>query len=461
MNENFDVRLIKESDIIWGPICLFVLFAIGYSIRRKYRGTPLEQYFFPALFLRFLFAFIYALVIQFYYGYGDTSMYYQAVIDMRIAIVNEPSLFQEIFFNLKLDKTSSLYPYFVYDGGAFTQLYMLNVSNYMVPRFALPFSILFFDSYLCICFCISFFSFAGCWRIFKMFYEMYPHLKKKLAIATLFLPSILFWGGPLLKDSICIGAMGFALYAAYSIVFRKRKVFISFVILILVCALLFYIKPYILLCLLPAFLLWIFLQFRSKIEDRTLRRIAGILFAGASLILGFFALQALTASELTGQYSSEKILQTVQGVQGSFVQQEGGGSGFTVGNVGSSTTGFLLLLPAGLMSTFFRPFLWEVANPLMLLSSLEALGFLWLTLLAFKRIGIRRFFSLVFTDSVIVFCFVYSIFFAGIIGVTTTNFGALVRYKIPCIPFYLIMLFLVMHKSGKFSPNVIFSKKFF
>jgi len=444
------------------PFCLLILFSIAFGIRKKYKNTTLEKYFMPALWWRFLFAFIYALIIQYYYGYGDTSLYYQALADIRYALYNEPGLWKEIYTNVKLDQNSPLYSYFQNDNGAYTHLYMLTTNNYVVPRFSVPFSFLFSNSYLCICFCLSFFSFGGCWRVFKMFVELYPRLHKKFAIAFLFLPSVLFWGGSLLKDSICLGAMGFALYAAYSIVFKKRKIFSSLLILIFSIFLLYNIKPYILLCLVPAFLLWVFLDFRKKIQDRTLRQIAGILFTMLSIVIGMIALQAITQSEMTSQYSSENILKSVQGMQGTFaVSDEGSGSSFTVGAATGSIGSTLALFPLGIVATLFRPFLWEARSPLMIISGIEGFLFLYLTYLAFRRIGFKKFFSLMGSESVLVFCFVYSLVFSGIIGVTTTNFGALARYKIPCVPFYLILLFVIMDKSGKFSPNIVFSKKFF
>jgi hypothetical protein len=42
------------------------------------------------------------------------------------------------------------------------------------------------------------------------------------------------------------------------------------------------------------------------------------------------------------------------------------------------------------------------------------------------------------------FCFFYSIVFAVFVGATTLNFGTLVRYKIPCLPFYIIALLLIL-----------------
>jgi hypothetical protein len=97
----------------------------------------------------------------------------------------------------------------------------------------------------------------------------------------------------------------------------------------------------------------------------------------------------------------------------------------------------------------------------MLFSALEALAFIALTYMCFRRVGVWKTFQIIFSDPVISFCFVFAILFGGIIGATTTNFGALVRYKLPCIPFYALAFILVMDKSGKFSPKYIFSKKLF
>jgi len=117
--------------------------------------------------------------------------------------------------------------------------------------------------------------------------------------------------------------------------------------------------------------------------------------------------------------------------------------------------------PLGVVNTFYRPFPWDVSSPFMVLSFLESFAFLSLTLMGFKKIGFKKFFNLIASDPVISFAFVFAIVFGGFVGMTTGNFGALNRYKIPALPFYAMFIFLVMDKSGKFSPQYIFNKKFF
>ena len=44
------------------------------------------------------------------------------------------------------------------------------------------------------------------------------------------------------------------------------------------------------------------------------------------------------------------------------------------------------------------------------------------------------------------YCFMFAIVFGLFVGASTVNFGTLVRYKIPSLPFYAISLFLVYEK---------------
>jgi hypothetical protein len=43
--------------------------------------------------------------------------------------------------------------------------------------------------------------------------------------------------------------------------------------------------------------------------------------------------------------------------------------------------------------------------------------------------------------------------FALFVGATTLNFGTLVRYKIPGIPFYIISLFLILDLNNKLKKS--------
>jgi len=261
--------------------------------------------------------------------------------------------------------------------------------------------------------------------------------------------------------------MGYFIYAAYSVFIKKKDFFWSVIALLISGFLLLNLKPYILYCLVAVFFLWIFYRFRDSIGDRTLRNVSTILFTSLAILVGFLATQGLGSTDSGSQFAADQLLTTVQHQQTIFQnnkgEAEGAISNFTVGggDVSKSIGSLVLLFPVGIVNTFFRPFIWDVHSPMMIFSFFESLCFLTITILCLIRVGIKKTFGIIFTDPVIAFCFVFAVVFGGVIGVTTTNFGALVRYKIPCITFYAMAFFLVMDKSGKFSPKYVFSKKLF
>ncbi|RZK35167.1 MAG: hypothetical protein EOO61_12360 [Hymenobacter sp.] len=118
------------------------------------------------------------------------------------------------------------------------------------------------------------------------------------------------------------------------------------------------------------------------------------------------------------------------------------GSGYHLGELDGTIGGMAKLAPQAIIVSLFRPFLWEARNPVMLLSALEATYFLFFTLRIFYRNGIMRTLRLVSSTPVLTLCFVFSLVFAVAVGTSTSNFGTLVRYKIPLIPFYMCGLLI-------------------
>ena len=124
------------------------------------------------------------------------------------------------------------------------------------------------------------------------------------------------------------------------------------------------------------------------------------------------------------------------------------GSNFSI-----NTSNPVTLVPNSLIATFFRPFLWEVKSPVALFSAIESSILLVLTLFFFFKRGIGNYFKLAFADPRLLMCFIFSMVFAVAVGASTSNFGALSRYKIPCMPFYFIMLLLLYKKASLAYPK--------
>jgi hypothetical protein len=177
------------------------------------------------------------------------------------------------------------------------------------------------------------------------------------------------------------------------------------------------------------------------------------LFVMLGLITGYFFLQQVSSA--TPEWSVDRMEKRATDMQRWHTQVSkyqddgykggwsGGGSSYSLGAPGDfSIGGMAKKFPLAISVTFFRPFPWEVRNPIMFLASLEGLFFLWLTLKSARKYGFFNYFQNAFKEPMVAFCLLFSLVFGFAVGFTSYNYGALVRYKIPCLPFYLLFVYL-------------------
>ena len=92
---------------------------------------------------------------------------------------------------------------------------------------------------------------------------------------------------------------------------------------------------------------------------------------------------------------------------------------------------------------------------------MESFILLFFTFYVIIKTGIKTFLKLILSDPLIMYCFLFSLVFALFVGASTLNFGTLVRYKIPCLPFYTISLFLIFEKvkekAAKKKEKIVYS----
>lgn len=189
----------------------------------------------------------------------------------------------------------------------------------------------------------------------------------------------------------------------------------------------------------------------------------GILLAiiASSVLLLIQFMLSLDFLELD-KYKAENIAQYATQSQQGYL--EAGGSSFSIGTMDGSMGSFLSMFPKAVNATLFRPYLWEAKNPVIMISALESFIVLCLFLFGLIKLGFRKFFSGIFSSPALTFMFIYSFILSGLVAITTNNFGSLVRYKIPAMPFFVGMLIILISqmpgiKKFPFLANKIFSKK--
>ncbi|MGZ3838679.1 MAG: hypothetical protein ACXVBI_08925 [Flavisolibacter sp.] len=442
-------------DLVLTPIYLLILVAIAKNQRDKRYpvGHPLRKYYLSGLYVKFAGAIFIALVYQFYYEGGDTFNYFHHSQVINSSLDNSFGTWLDLILHKSPDLHPQLYRYT-------SQLeWYDDPSSYMVAVLGAIFGLLCGTSYLPIAVLFAYFSFTGIWAMYRTFTNLYPTLHKPLAVAFLFIPSTFVWGSALFKDTVCMFGLGWMVYTTFRIFVNRDFSLKNLFMLVLSFYLVAVIKLYILLAFLPALSLWLLLTYSHKIQSSGLRWMTNILFIGIT-IAGFFFFSQRFANEMN-KYSLEKVAGTAATTRGWIAYASGDeGSAYDLGEFDPSLVGMLTKFPQAVVVTLFRPFLWESKKVIVLLSALEALVFLYFTL---KAVGQRKtkIFSDISKDPNLSFCLVFSIIFAFAVGITSYNFGALSRYKIPCLPFYAASLVILLyHNKSIPSTKTHYLKRF-
>lgn len=426
-------------DVIIAPLILVLVYAGAYLMRPFATTSETRKYFIPALTVKIIGAIALGFIYQFYYNGGDTFNYHtHGSRHIWEAFMDDPSNGWSLLTQSDKDQIGA-YRY------ASKIIFFTDPQSFAVVRLAAIFDLLTFSSYLgtAILFCAL--SFVGIWMLFLCFYDIAPHLIRQLAIAILFIPSVVFWGSGLLKDTITLGFLGVATYCAYSIFIRHNVRLIYILLLLLSLFVLYSIKIYIVLVFLPSMIVWI-LMFHYRLLNSPLLKIAlfPIVVVG-SVVLGYYAV--LKAGADNPKYSLDTLAKTAQITAYDIRYWSGrdAGSGYTLGELDGTWESMLRLGPQAVNVSLFRPYVWESSNIFMFLAAMESLLLLCLTVYTFYIARLKFFRS--FANPVVMYCMMFSIMFAFSVGVSTFNFGTLMRYKIPMLPFYAVAMILIIDYS--------------
>lgn len=169
--------------------------------------------------------------------------------------------------------------------------------------------------------------------------------------------------------------------------------------------------------------------------------------------LGYLALDLV--GDNLGAYKMESILDKAVITQQDMKADHYGGKAYDIGNFDASFTGILSVAPMAIFSGIFRPGLWDVKNAQMLIAGFENTYILVLTIFLLYKLKFLGFFVLIRKNPMILFCMLFSLFFAFSVGLTVANFGSLVRLRIPELPFFVAGIFMLRHLYEKQSGTKV------
>ncbi|WP_045687131.1 hypothetical protein [Hymenobacter sp. AT01-02] len=426
------------KDLFLTPFYLAIFYGIAFAVRKRFTNALTKKYFIPALSVKFVGAIGLGLIYQFYYGGGDTFNYFNHVKTVYSAFTDSPIIGIKLLLSHgEYDPETNKYAVMMEWYRAPTEFFVIKVASF--------FALFCFNTYTVIGLFFAITSFSGMWAMYLTFLRIFPLAYKKLAIAVFFLPSVFFWGSGLMKDSICMGALGWVFYGFYNAIIRPRGIFTAALLGAIGAYIIASVKIYILLSFLPPALFWVFNEYSQKIKSAALRVILKPLFIVLGLIVGAFGATKLTAGD--EKYDIDKIGERSKINNYYLTQQVVSGSAYNIGEFDGSASSIVKVAPQAIVVSLYRPFLFEARNPVMLLSALEATLFIYLTVSLFYKTGLLKSFRLIAAEPILTFCFIFSLIFAIGVGVNSGNFGTLVRYKIPLMPFYLGALYIMQHKA--------------
>jgi hypothetical protein len=377
------------------------------------------------------------LLIVYYWKIADSLSYFEETKNLYHMILNNVSNVRYIFAPvteydnaIKLDNLLS----------ATTSGSGLE-SNFFVTRVCTVLYPLALGKFLLLNFLLCFIATIAQFKMYLVLADRYPQIKKYLGICVLYLPTLLLYASPIYKETLCFSFIGFLVYNLYQVKKRHNIVSNTFSAL-LNTAFILLIKPYVVYTFLLAlgavlFFKAIFLFYTRSVLGRLL----------SIFILIVFSITFALNTEFFDPY-----IASFADVSNFFQQQYNGdfgeSSSFQLGEMEMSTTGLLKKAPLAFYTTYFRPHLWEVRKPIMLLSAIESFAILLLTLAALIKNGIHIR-AILKNDLPLTITISYVLVFGIIIGLTTFNFGTLVRYKVPGLPFLWLFTFLLLNYKPK------------
>lgn len=441
----YQYQYLEARDLAFAPLFVLMVYALANSFVKGRIRKDLRKYFIPALTLKMFGALASGLVYQYYYRGGDTMEFYTSA-----------SYIYSLFWSKPMDAIHlmSAMPVWTYPELAqYDYLpFIYDPTTWTIVRLAALVNLFSFDSYPVLSVYFSIFSLYCSWKFFELLADLYPddRVIRRFAYCLFYIPSVFFWGSGVFKDTLTLGGLFLVSYHVYQI-FIGRKLGISqFVWLFSGLYLMYSIRLFFLIILIPCIGFWLFAEFRDRIiKNETIKAVSFpflLLISTSVIILGIGRVMS-TDEKLSAQALQQKA-EGFQSWHGSL-----GGSAYDLGVIDYSTSSLIKVFPKAINVTLFRPYLTEAHSGFQLITALQSLYFLLYliyTLVKSRLAGI----SAVTKDPIILFSLTFSLFYSFVAGFTSYNFGALDRYKIPALPFFMLALVLAnYHAESTAKPN--------
>jgi hypothetical protein len=428
---------------------LFYLIIFNLLIVR-YKFFHLPELGYKASLLAFNLKLIAGVAIWFIYTYyytdrgtGDQYRYFDDAAIMFDAFKQNPVYFFELFFDLGRNKAELMPFYERFMNWDKEYNYAWVIDNRTVIRFNALVHFFSWGNFHVHTLFMNMLSFTGLLLLFKSVYLFFISKAKLLFLAVFLMPTVLFWGSGVLKEGILIFGLGLFCFGFFNITHdeKKYKYAAAIIVGILVLAM---IKVYVLLCLIPAALTYYVL---IKISFKKIWLAFAVI--QLALLLAIFNLKWMNP-ELD-------IANKLWFKRNDFVNVANdwdAKSSIPAIPFEKSAISILLHSPQSIYNALMRPTVFEIKSITYVMPVTEnffVLVLIGLMLFFFKKPSHNE-------QVFVMFALTFIVYLAAMIGLVTPILGAIVRYKLPIMPFILMIIICCLNIE-KLSQKIPLLKK--
>lgn len=278
---------------------------------------------------------------------------------------------------------------------------------------------------------ICFLSLIGLVSMHKAFAPLLPGKEKALAIGLFLLPSVLFWGSGVIKESLLMFGLGLFLLQAFKLIEGRWSVG-GTVALAIAVILLLVLKFYVLACMLPGLLALLIVKLLKPQRSFWVFAVS----VGLCLLLG------ANLQRIAPDFDLVYLFSVKQKDMYGLAIASNAGSLVHVPRLTGDVWSFVLAAPVALFNAVLGPSVLLKGGFMAIVPALENAVLIAALLIAIAHRQRDR-----AARPMLWFCTSYCILLLLIIGWTTPVMGALVRYRVPVLPFMALIALLFVDRD--------------
>ncbi len=439
---NFGLYQTSTVEFFIATLFFFILLIYGFFYQNlKVSTDQVYKYYTFGLAVKLIGSFLYYSMYAHYYAGGDTTQYFEISMVYRQVFVGSPS----DFFQLMIEAPSRAHYaiFWKYQVWPFEEIYYVP-TQMSVIKMVTPFVILSNGSFLLSTMMVGFVSFFAVWKLYKSFQRICPNMKYNF-IACFLIPSSVFWAGGISKDTVTLIGVALMISELIELPYKRSdKKLWAFITIAIGFILVVLAKPYVVVALFPAVAIWQFSGgITKRFSQKWLRSVLMVLTSSAALGVSVLFLSLI--GESLGKFALDQVVEQTVVYHNDLKSDYHKGQSFDIGKLEPNLQSLISKIPIAAFAGIFYPLPGQVAGLVPNISTIEGASYLLVIIyLLFNIYVLRKSYEIPVEKKVVVnFFLIFSIVFCIVLGLSTSNFGALVRFRVPALPF--LSGFLLIH----------------